>query len=115
MDDLIHQDLLAAHADGLLSGEEVRARYAVLFPNELEALEPLFQVAEGVHALSLQPTPMRPPFRAELKRDLLAQARQQQLNRRDGWRWAAIGASVTVAGVLAAAAAWRGTQAARLS
>ncbi|MDQ4074925.1 MAG: hypothetical protein M3220_01625 [Chloroflexota bacterium] len=110
MDDSIRRDLLAAHADGLIAGEDdYRERYSALFPEEIRLLEPFFELAERLHALFQKPLVMRPDFRAELKADLLAQARQQQLQRkRDGWRWAAIGASVTVASVIAAAA-WRGT------
>jgi hypothetical protein len=107
----LQSDLVNAHADALIRGEgDYRARYSVLFPEEIEALESLFATAEGLFVLLAEPVPMRAEARTELKASLLAQAHQQRLHhRRIAWQWAALGASaVTVAGVIAAAA-WRGS------
>ncbi|MBA2389740.1 MAG: hypothetical protein H0V67_05740 [Geodermatophilaceae bacterium] len=110
MDDSIHSDLLNAHADALLQGEtDYRERYQTLFPHQVEALDPLFALAESTYTLVRAPITMRAQFKATLKADLLAQAHQQRLlRRRGGWRWAALGASAVTVGVIAAAA-WRGT------
>lgn len=112
MSDSIEQDLLVAHGDALVSGDEAyRARYTSLFGAELATLEPLFALGEQIYRLFQAPIVMRPDFRAELKADLIAQAHQQRYSRPTlrPWQWAAVGASVTVAGVLAAAA-WREVQ-----
>lgn len=109
VNDAIQQDLLAAHADALLSQEEgYRARYSSLFGEEMAVMEPLFALAEQLYALFQEPIVIRAEFRADLKLDLLAQARQQGVSRTvPPWGWAAIGASAAaVAGVIAAAA-WR--------
>ena len=74
MDNSIDSDLLAAHADGLQSGEpDLRARFSALFPEEMQRVEPLLLLAERVHALFRGPVVMRPQFRSELKAGLLAQ------------------------------------------
>ncbi|MBA3532310.1 MAG: hypothetical protein H0T73_10355 [Ardenticatenales bacterium] len=111
MDDEIQSDLLSAHADALLRGEEdYHARYSALFLEETRQLTPLFDLAEHIFAFFHHPVTIRSEFRAELKAGLLAEARQQQVGLDSGrWSWAAIGAAsaMTVAGLLAAAA-WRG-------
>ena len=118
MADSIEQDLLVAHGDALVSGDGAyRTRYTSLFGAELAALEPLFELSEQVYRLFHAPIVVRPEFRANLKADLIAQAHQQHYNRRTlrPWQWAAVGAaSVTVAGVIAAAA-WREVQHRRVS
>lgn len=109
MNDSIQQDLLAAHADALVAGDTgYYARYSALFGEEMHLIEPLFALAEQIHALFQEPAVLRAEFRADLKLDLLAQARQQATRNPRTWRWAALGASaaVGVAGVIAAAA-WR--------
>lgn len=109
MNDSIQQDLLAAHADALVAGDhEYHTRYSALFDAEMDLIEPLFALAEKIYTLFQEPVVMHSEFRADLKLDLLAQARQQEA-RGAHWRWAALGASAAVAGVagVIAAAAWR--------
>ncbi len=108
MNDSIHSDLLAAHADALTAGEvDYDARFSQLFSDEVTLLEPLLDLAVRIFGLLHRAAPMRAEFRAGLKAELLAASRQQRLTSgREHWQWAALGASVTVAGVIAAAA-WR--------
>lgn len=103
--DRLQEDLLAAHADALSSEQSYQERYGPLFADELGELAPLFSLAARLRALFAESEPMRAEFRQSLKADLVAQAHQERL-RRPNWRWAALSASVTVAGVLVAAA-WR--------
>jgi hypothetical protein len=114
MSDIIEQDLVNAHGDALVSHEEgdYRHRYTTLFGAELNALEPLFELGEHLHHLFSAPIVLRPDFRANLKADLIAEMHQQRYNdsRARALRWAAYGASVAVAGVIAAAG-WRAVQA----
>ena len=110
--DSIQGDLLNAHANALVAGEnDYYSRYEALFPEEMAELDKHFETAEHIYALLRESVPMRAEFRADLKAGLIAQAHQQRLARPNygyRWRWAALGASVTVAGVIAAAA-WRGS------
>lgn len=110
-DDPIPSDLLDAHLAALLTGEpSFRARYHALFHDEIAALEPLFEVAEHLHALFAAPVALRADFRANLKAALIAQAHQQRGAFPDArWRWAALGASAVTVGMLAAAA-WRNSR-----
>lgn len=115
MSDIIEQDLVNAHGDALVSHEEsdYRHRYNALFGTELTALEPLFELGEHLHRFFSDPVVVRPEFRTNLKADLIAEMHQQRANERTrAWRWAAYGASVAVAGVIAAAG-WRAVQQAR--
>lgn len=111
MDDSIQCDLLNAHADALLAGEDnYYSRYEAIFPHELAEMQDLFQIAEDLHAFFNQSVTISCTYRANLKADLIAQAHQQQLAPADNrWRWVALGASaVTVASVIAATT-WRGS------
>jgi len=113
MSDIIEHDLVNAHGDALVSHEEndYRHRYNALFGAELTALEPLFELGEQLNRFFSGPVIMRSDFRTHLKADLIAEMHQQRANDRTrAWRWAAYGASVAVAGVIAAAG-WRAVQA----
>lgn len=106
MDDSIQCDLLNAHADTLVAGEEdYYSRYEAIFPSEVAEMQDLFQIAEDLHAFFNKKVTISSTYRANLKADLIAQAHQQQLAPAyNTWRWAALGASaVTVASVIAAA------------
>jgi hypothetical protein len=111
MDKTLLSDLLSAQADDLMAGgRDYYERYAPLFPVEMEQLQPLFGLAEQIYTLFQGPSLIAPEFRAALKVDLQAQVRQDGFHaRRERWRWAAIGASFTVASVIVAAA-WRDHQ-----
>ncbi len=115
MSNIIEHDLVNAHGDAIVSHEEndYRHRYNALFGTELTALEPLFELGEQLYRFFSEPVVMRPAFRADLKADLIAEMHQQQYadtRARALRRWAAYGASVAVAGVIAAAG-WRAVQA----
>lgn len=113
MSDIIEQDLINAHGDALVSREEgeYRQRYNTLFGAELAALEPLFELGELLYHFFSAPLMIRPEYRTNLKADLVAEMHQQRYNaqRARALRWAAYGASVAVAGVIAAAG-WRAVQ-----
>ena len=67
MDDSIQCDLLNAHADALLAGEnDYYSRYEVLFPSEVAEMQDLFQIAEDLHAFFNQNTTISSTYRATL-------------------------------------------------
>ena len=102
MDDHLHSDLLADHAD---APEDFRRRQAPLFAEEMARLEPLIDLAERLFE-QFEPRPvMQARFRDELRADLIAHAHRQRTPP-ERWRWAALGTSAAVA---AAVVAWRYT------
>jgi hypothetical protein len=113
MSDTIERDLVNAHGDALVSHEEddYHKRYKGLFGAELTALGSLFELSELLYRFLNRSVLIRAEFRANLKADLVAEMHQQRANQqRRALRWAAYGASVAVASVIAAAG-WRAVQA----
>ncbi|MCB0078667.1 MAG: hypothetical protein KDD73_14740 [Anaerolineales bacterium] len=90
-------------------------RLSTLFPDEMAEIAPLAALTETVNRYYEPSSQITMPraARAALKQRLIAahEAQQHAAQQRQRWQWAALGASVTVAGALAARA-WRG-QAAR--
>ncbi len=89
MQEPIASEILTAHADRLVAGEDATEDCARLFPDAGGDLVELMGLAVRLNAL-LRPVRPRPQFRAELRRDLLAAARQRDvglpLPLLDGWR-----------------------------
>ena len=78
MQEPIASEILAAHADRLVAGEDATQDCARLFPDAEGDLVELMALAVRLKAL-LQPARPRPQFRDELRRDLLAAARQRDV------------------------------------
>jgi anti-sigma factor RsiW len=115
MGDNLIAEILAAHGGRLAAGEEnLVETYLAIFPAQAAELRPLLELAEEVARLFRPVHQPDPRFRAELKRDLLAQYHQQRANT---WTWnsgrtlaaVGVGGAVAVAGLIAY---WRGRQAA---
>jgi hypothetical protein len=77
-------EVLAAHADRLVSEKAKNEDYLDLFPDDRDELAPLLRIAELVRELLMPVTPA-PAFEAGLKHDLLAAAirrtQEQQSNK----------------------------------
>jgi hypothetical protein len=113
MPDNVVVELLAAHADGLISDGADGEDYLNLFPAYRSELTPLLGIAERVKA-ALVPVEPSPAFEAGLKKDLLAAAIQRAeeegqkkrisfLHRRGVLIGAAaVGSALSVAGIIAA-------------
>jgi hypothetical protein len=112
MPENIVAEVLAAHADQLVSGETGSEDYANLFPAHEGELTPLLQIAQRVKTTLVPVTPS-PEFEAGLKRELLAAAMQRAeakrsrrhvplLQRREVLIGAAVGSAISVAGIVAA-------------
>ncbi|MCW5849972.1 MAG: hypothetical protein KIT87_07800 [Anaerolineae bacterium] len=78
MQEPIASEILAAHADRLVAGEDATEDYMRLFPNTEGDLVDLMGLAVRLKGL-LQPVRPRPQFITELRRDLLAVARQRDV------------------------------------
>ena len=89
MQESVISEILAAHADRLVEGEDDAEVYVRLFPDADEELMGLMALAARVR-VALRLVRPAPAFRAELRRDLLAAARQRQvgapLPALDAWR-----------------------------
>ena len=107
-------EVLAAHADQLLSNQGDGEDYLNLFPAYRAELAPLLRVAERVKT-ALVPVTASPSFEAALRRDLLTAAarhahehteikrkRSAFLRRREVLIGAAVGSALSVLGILAA-------------
>jgi len=69
-------DVLAAHADQILQGQNYEETYTQLFPED-KNLPPLLNLAEQVKE-TLQPVSPPNAFKEQLQRDLMAAARLKQ-------------------------------------
>lgn len=72
------KEILAAHADQLVTGETNNQEYIEHLHHPEEELVPLFDVAERVRS-TLQPVKPTHDFELELKRELLTTAHMRQI------------------------------------
>lgn len=110
-------EVLAAHADHLVTDETNGGGYLDLFPDHRTELAPLLRIAERVKAVLVSAT-LSPEFEAALKQDLLTAALQRSeeqqsqkqgsfLRRRGVLIGAAVGSALSVAGIVAALVWWQ--------
>lgn len=78
MQESIASEILAAHAERLVAGEDATEECVRLFPEAEGELTDLMLLALRLKSL-LRPVRPTPEFRAELRRDLLAAARQRRV------------------------------------
>jgi len=77
MDKQMLKEILAAHADQLVTGQTINEDYRQLLPDDDPELVPLLTVAERIQS-TLQPVAPPHEFEKELKRQLLATAHMHQ-------------------------------------
>lgn len=78
MDKKTLKEILAAHADNLVTGAATSHDYLRLLPEENDELAPLLSVAERVQS-TLRPVSPTNEFEEELKRQLLTTAHLRQV------------------------------------
>jgi hypothetical protein len=78
MQEQVTSEILTAHADKMVAGEDAAVTYLHLFPEADRELAELMALAARIR-LRLVPVRPTPQFRAELRRDLLAAARQRNV------------------------------------
>lgn len=85
MQEQIVTEILAAHADKLVEGDDEREAYARLFAHEDEDLAALMALAVRIRR-AMRPVRPFPQFRDELRRELLVAARQRPVTaQRPSW------------------------------
>jgi hypothetical protein len=122
MDDRTLAEILAAHADHINRGGN-GADYLTMFAAYREELAPLLALAERVKQV-LVPLKANPAFRDQLRRELTLAAQRkrampQPARNHHRWEWmigaAAIGVSVSLAGLVALLRRSRGGHSQRAS